>query len=238
LPVGGLLLPPAMTSARHDHDADPDKVYLSTDIMYCLHMATKDGEPGWLYQARPLGAVEPHDTDIIWNGRRGVPAGGSHFTCSRAKIVARAPVPKAFFANRGPLIRAHFDLMAPLSSKADTFERKLLNGDEPDDPDKWLITRGAEQWEQTGNETWGWYQDVDAKQERILDLHGRLYKFLEDHREEIIDAADDMPGIMRELLDVVGFRIATCADCGNVLNDAEMRRGNGFCIGCETEQPD
>lgn len=150
LPVGSLLLPPSVTGIHRYHDADRDKVYLSTDIAYCLEIATEGGERGWLYRVRPLGAVEPHDSDIIWNGRRGVPAGGSHFTTSKAEIVARAAVPKAFFANRVPLIEAHFKPMAALSTKADMFKRKLLQTDTPDDPDRWLIARGEQRWEQTG----------------------------------------------------------------------------------------
>ena len=89
LPVGGLLLPPSVTGIRRYHDADRNKIYLSTDIAYCLEIATEGGKHGWMYQVRPLDAVEPHDSDIIWNGRRGVPAGGSHFTTTKAKIVAR-----------------------------------------------------------------------------------------------------------------------------------------------------
>lgn len=237
LPVGGLLLPPSVTGVRHSHDADRNKIYLSTDIAYCLHMATDDGKHGWLYRVRPLGAVEPHDSDIIWNGRRGVPAGGTHFTTTKAKIVARAPVPKAFFDNRGPLIKAHFELISALSAKADVFSRKLLKNDSPDDPDKWLITRGEQRWEQTGT-AWTWLQDVDAKQEQMRSLFGRLYGFLEDHREEIIEAADKIPDVMRELLDLLDFRIASCADCGCTLNDADVRHDNGFCIDCYSQQPD
>jgi hypothetical protein len=237
LPVGGLLLPPSETGVLHDHDADRDKVYLSTDVVYAVAMATENGEQGWLYRARPLGPVEEHDSDVIFNGRRGVPAGGTHYTTSKAEIVARAPVPKAFAANRAQLLRVHFELMAALSSKADTFKRKLLNGDEPDDPDRWLVTRGEQQWEQTAM-PWEGFQDVDAKQRQMRDLFGRLYKFLEDRRDEILNVADQIPDVMRELLDLLDFRIETCADCGDTLNDADVRRGNGFCIACESQQPD
>ena len=76
---------------------------MSTDVVYAVAMATENGEQGWLYRARPLDAVEQHDSDVIFNGHRGVPAGGTHYTTSKAKIVARAAVPKAFAANRGPL---------------------------------------------------------------------------------------------------------------------------------------
>jgi hypothetical protein len=237
LPVGGLLLPPSVTGVLHDHDADRDKVYLSTDVVYAVAMATENGEQGWLYRARPLGPVEEHYSDVIFNGRRGVPAGGTHYTTTKAKIIARAAVPKAFAANRGPLIKAHFTLLAALSSKADVFTRKLLNGDEPDDPAKWLITRGEDRWEQTAM-PWEGFQDVDDKRRRMLDLHGRLYKFLEDRRDEILDVADEIPDVMRELLDLLDFRIDTCAECGWTLNDADVRRGNGFCITCESQQSD
>lgn len=236
LPVGGLLLPPSVTGVPHASDADRDKIYLSTDIAYCLHMATEGGKRGWLYRARPLGAVELHDSDIIWRGRRGVPAGGTHYTAARAEIVARAPVPKAFFDNRVPLIEAHFELIAALSAKTDVFARKLLQTDTPDDPDKWLVTRGEQRWEQTGT-TWKWLQDVDVKQKHMRSLFGRLYGFLEDHRDEIIEAADKIPDVLRELLDLLDFRIEACAECGDTLNDADVRRGNGFCIGCESQQP-
>ena len=127
--------------------------------------------------------------------------------------------------------------MAALSTKADTFKRKLLNGDEPDDPAKWLIARGEQRWEQTAM-PWEGFQDVDDKRRRMLDRLGRLYGFLEDRREEIIDVADEIPPVMRELLDLLNFRIEACADCGDTLNDADMRRGNGFCLDCESKQPD
>jgi len=65
-----------------------------------------------------------------------------------------------------------------------------------------------------------------------------LYGFLEDHREEIIEAADKIPDVMRELLDLLDFRIASCADCGCTLNDADVRHDNGFCIDCYSQQPD
>jgi hypothetical protein len=237
LPVGGFLLPSSVTGVRRYHDADRNKIYLSTDIAYCLDIATEGGKRGWLYRVRPLGAVEPHDSDIIWNARRGVPAGGTHFTTTKAKIVARAPVPKAFFDNRVPLIEAHFELISALSTKADVFSRKLLENDSPDDPDKWQVTRGEQRWEQTAT-TWTWLLDVDVKQEQMRSLLGRLYGFLEDHREEIIEAADRIPDVLRELLDLLDFCIEACAECGWTLNDADVRRGNGFCLACESQQSD
>jgi hypothetical protein len=237
LPVGGLLLPPSVTGVRNASDADRNRVYLSTDVIYAVTMASQNDTCGWLYRARPLGPVEPHDSDIIFNGRRGVPAGGSHFTCSKPEIVARAPVPRAFFDNRVPLLEAHFALMAALSTKADTFKRKLLNGDEPDDPSKWLVTRGEEQWEQTAT-TWVGFQDVDDKRKQMLNRFRRLNGFLANRRDEIIEAADEIPDVMRELLALLDFRIEACADCGGTLNDGDMRRGIGFCIACESQQPD
>lgn len=72
----------------------------------------------------------------------------------------------------------------------------------------------------------------------MLSLFGRLYGFLQDRREEIIEAADEIPDVMRELLDLLNFRFEACADCGDTLNDADVRRGNDFCLDCESQQPD
>ena len=241
--VGDLLLPPSQTGALSYNDADSDAVYVSADFLYAIFIATDSRgkkkplqRPVWLYQVEPLGELKPHISEILWgfngNRERGAPCSGQLFTAPRAKILTRTAVPVFFDSIRGDLIENYFITFAKLMTKKHHFRRKdISEEDNPTEPSVWQITRGNEKWESSAL-PWTWLQNPGQQKKAKKDLFKRLREFLNDNRDEIIDAASETPDIMLDLLRTLEFKFECCADCGRTLDDKEIAVGAELCFCC------
>jgi hypothetical protein len=246
--VGDLLLPPSVTGAASYRDAK-DEVYVSTDLFYAIAMATDRRsaylpapQKAWLYLVKP-DELEPHDTEIFWgfgsNPDRGAALSGPLFTTPQARVLTRTVVPAFFTDNRGHLIRNYFQTFAKLMRRKDHFLRVNINEDRdgpPDEPPQWRVTRGTETKWDSFELSWESLQNPVANRKQWKSRADRFFEYLDEHADELVDAAEEAPEVFRNLLDAVGLHYERCGDCGDFLRDRE--RSDGVCLHCRAKQPD